>query len=234
MLEATGLSLEEWRDLARAFPGLGPDPGRRAARARLRMRFLAGRALATSRHPPVWRGGLPAAAPTLYVTAHIGDLRSLRYLLRTRVPAGSIIAPENEERAQGESQDRLFDESSPQPFPHVLPSREPHRIRSALREGSLVAAADAAAEEVFEARVLGGAIPLDPRPFRLARLAGVSCRPIFLTAPRSRLTVTLDEVLPEEIPEALRRFAEAFARVAEESPWDWDGATHWRRIAARR
>lgn len=230
ILAATRISREDWRDLARSFPGLGPDPGPRAARARLAMEFLAGRALSTARHGPVWRGGLPPATPTLYVTAHLGDLRALRYLLRTRVPAGSIIAPENEERPDGEAQDRLFDERFPRAFPHVFPSREAHRIRAALREGSLIAAADAPAEEAFEAPLLQGTLRLDPRPFRLARLAGVSSRPLFLTAPGTRLTVTLGEVLPEGALPAIGCFAQVLARVAQESPWDWDGATHLRRM----
>ncbi|MGH9367966.1 MAG: hypothetical protein ACRD3M_09875, partial [Thermoanaerobaculia bacterium] len=37
---ATGLSRTQWRELGRAFPRLGPDPGPAAARAWRRFRLL--------------------------------------------------------------------------------------------------------------------------------------------------------------------------------------------------
>ena len=43
---ATRLSRSQWRDLGRAFPRLGSDPGPDAALARRRFGFLVGRALA--------------------------------------------------------------------------------------------------------------------------------------------------------------------------------------------
>ena len=75
------------------------------------------------------------------------------------------------------------------------------------------------------AAVLGGRLALDARPFRLAGIARVPVRPLFLTAPRGRLTVTVGESLPPSLDEALDGFAKALDRVSEESPWDWDGVT---------
>ncbi|MBC8647664.1 MAG: hypothetical protein H7X85_10900, partial [Thermoanaerobaculia bacterium] len=179
----TGLSPARWRVLGRAFPRLGPDPGTRAARARLRLEFLAGRALATQRHAPSWRGAEIERSPAMYVTAHIGDLRALRYLLRLRTAAASVI-PEVENRERFEREDADRDARALHPgFPHVFSATRPHRLRSALRTGSLIAAADRPADRDHAVPLLGGSLPLDVRPFRLARIAGVPVRPLFLTAP---------------------------------------------------
>ena len=222
----TGLSPARWRELARAFPRLGPDPGPRAARARLRLEFLAGRALATHRHAPSWRGPEIQRSPAMYVTAHIGDLRALRYLLRLRTAAASII-PEVGNRERFEREDTVRDARAVPHggFPHVFSASRPHRLRSALRTGSLIAAADRPADREHAAPVLGGLLSLDVRPFRIARIAGVPVRPLFLTAPRGRLTVTVGESLPAPLDEALEGFAKALDLVSEESPWDWDGVT---------
>lgn len=112
-------------------------------------------------------------------------------------------------------------------FPHAFSANRPHRLRTALRRGSLIAAADRPRGEGRTATVLGGGIGLDPAPVRLASLARVPARPLFLTAPRGRLTVTVGEPLPPALGRTLDSFAEALARVSDESPSDWDGVTLW-------
>lgn len=229
----TGLSSEQWRELGRAFPGLGPDPGPAAARQRRRFRFLVGRALATDRHGPCFRPGLPPAEPAVYVTAHVGDLRSLRYLLRRHIPVATVVRTPEEEREAIALEDRAFDERMFRDFPHAFFSGRPHRLRSALRRGSLVFAADLPPDGSPPFACLGGWISLDPRPFRLARLARVACRPLFLTAPRGRLTITIGDAAPAEQAAALRDFARMLERVAGESPFEIDGPTWWARLGLR-
>lgn len=221
----TGLSRDGWRLLALQFPALGPDPGPPAARARRRLHFLVGRALGTPRHAPRLRGEPPEETPTLYVTAHIGDLRGLRYLLRTWLPIATVVAAADERRAAIAEEDSRYDARFPGEFPHALSSRRPHRLRSALRRGSLVATADLPDSDGVEAPFLGGRIRLDARPFRLARIAGVPCRALFLTAPDGRLTITVGERLPREDGAALEAFAGKLCAVSAASPFETDGLT---------
>ena len=75
---------------------------------------------------------------------------------------------------------------------------------------------------------LGGQAFVDPRPFRLARAAGVPCRPAFLTLPRGRWTLTLGPVLPEDEEGAVAGFARALAKAASLSPLDLDGVVYLR------
>jgi len=229
----TGLSRERWSDLGRLFPALGPEPGAAAARARRRLQFLVGRALATERHGPRFRPAPPPAEPTVYVTAHLGDLRSLRYLLRRHIPVATVVRTSEEEREGIAREDRAFDARFPRDFPHAFSSRHPHRLRRALSRGSLVFAADLPVSEGVAVPCLGGRISLDPRPFRLARIAKVSCRPLFLTAPHGRLTITVGDALPREEDAALRDCAAILERVAQESPFEIDGPTWWSRLGLR-
>ncbi|MGE5275819.1 MAG: hypothetical protein ACM3SU_02385 [Acidobacteriota bacterium] len=229
----TGLSREQWRDLGRAFPALGPDPGPAAARARRRLQFLVGRALATERHGPRFRPAPPPAEPAVYVTAHLGDLRSLRYLLRRHIPVATVVLTTEEEREAIAREDRAFDARTPRDFPHAFSSRRPHRLRRALSRGSLVFAADLPAVEGAAFPCLGGRISLDPRPIRLAKIAKVPSRPVFLTAPRGRLTITVGGDLPREEDAALQDFAGVLERVAGESPFEIDGPTWWSRLGLR-
>ena len=226
----TGLTREQWRELSRAFPRLGSDPGPSAARARRKLQFLIGRALQTPRHGPRFRPAPPGPEPTVYVTAHLADLRALRYLMRRHLDVASVVSTTEEEREAIAREDRTFDERVPRDFPHAFSLRRPHRLRSALSRGSLIAAADAPEGEGVRLSCLGGSVRLDRRPFRLARLAGVPCRALFLTAPAARLTVTIGEQLPREETPALAAFAEALGRVADESPLDLDGPTWWNRL----
>ncbi|HEY7113508.1 MAG TPA: hypothetical protein VIA45_11300 [Thermoanaerobaculia bacterium] len=228
--DETGLSREAWADLGRAFPRLGDDPGPEAARARKRFGFLVGRALDSPRHGPAFPKGAPDADPHVYATAHVGDLRSLRYLMRRHVPLGNIVRTTDAERAEIIARDELADREAPQPFPHAFHFRQPHRLRSALRRGSLLAAADMPEDEGAEFSCLGGRLRLDVRPFRLARIAGVPCRAIFLTAPRGRLTVMIGPVLPADERAALGKFARALERVLDRSPFDIDAPTWWTRL----
>ncbi len=235
----TGLSSQRWRQLAARFPGLPRMPGLRAARSRRRIGELAGRALAGGAWDPLWEGPEPPRGPAVYVTAHLGSLLALRYTLRARgVAVASVIAPYNFERADPAAKDAVFDRRFPMVFPHVVSSAHTHRLRGLLKRGSLILAADLPAKppdsEAFEARVLGGTADLDPRPFRLARLAGVPCLAVFLTLPRRRWTVTLSRPLPaDENGEcealALARFARALAEAAARAPWDLDGPVYWNR-----
>ncbi len=227
---STGLTRGQWRDLGQAFPLLGNDPGPPAARERRRFRFLVGRALETQRHAPAFWKDPPGPEPSLYVTAHLGDLRSLRYLLRRQVPIATVVQTSDEEREAIAREDRAFDENAGQDFPHAFSASKPHGLRAALNHGSLMIAADLPEGEAAAFPCLGGTLGLDPRPFRLARLAGVPCRPLFLTAPRRRLTITVGDALPREGAAALAEFARALERVAGESPYEIDGPTWWNRL----
>jgi hypothetical protein len=227
---ATRLSRSQWRDLGRAFPRLGSDPGPDAALARRRFGFLVGRALADRGDGPVFRDAPPPAEPCLYATAHVGDLRSLRYFLRPRIAIATVIRPPERGELLGGSEHRAFEERVPRDFPHVLSAREPHRLRSALARGSLIVSSDLPEAESAPFPCLGGEIRLDPRPFRLARLAGVPSRPLFLTAPAGRLTITVGQPLPREETAGLAAFAAALARIADESALEIDGFTWWNRL----
>jgi len=228
--EETGISRAAWTALGRAFPRLGADPGPEAARARRRFKFLVGRALDSERHGPAFPKGRPDPAPHVYATAHVGDLRSLRYLMRRHVPLANIVRAADAERAHIVAEDGLVDARSPHEFPHAFHFRQPHRLRSALRCGSLLAAADMPEDEGTEFPCLGGRLRLDPRPFRLARIARVPCRAIFLTAPRGRLTIWIGPALPPDEDAALAAFARALERAVDRCPHDIDAATWWSRL----
>ena len=223
----TGLSEEGWRELARAYPELPANPGRAAARRRRKLERLASRALATGRWTLKLVGEPPDPSPCIYVTAHIGAMQALRYALRARgVPAATVLGPFNLDRTEAIPQDRVFDRRHALDFPHALPSSAAHRLRAALKRGSLVAAADLPERGGVPGEVLGGPALLDPRPFRLARLAGVACRPAFATMPGGVWTLTLGPRLsgaPEACAAAFGRF---FARVAADSPLDLDGVVY--------
>jgi lauroyl/myristoyl acyltransferase len=211
---------------------------------------LAGRALSGGAWDPLWEGTEPPSEPAVYVTAHLGSLLALRYILRARgVAVASVIAPHNFERADPAAKDAVFDRRFPMVFPHVVSSAHTHRLRGLLKRGSLILAADlpmkpanptaASGAAAFAAPLLGGAAELDSRPFRLARLARVPCVPVFLTLPRRRWTVTLGRPLDgggkdEDERKVLARFARAFREAAARAPWDLDGPVYWNRYVAAR
>lgn len=227
VLRLTGISSADWRELAGRFPDLPPDPGRLAARRRALLARLATRSLASGRWPVELDGDPPGAGPTVYVCAHIGSLQALRYCLRARsVAAASVLGPFNLERSAAQRQDSVFDRRHPVAFPHFFPAANVHRLRTALRSGSLIAAADLPARGGSEEALLGGLVRLDPRPFRLARAAGTACRPAFLTLPEGRWTLTLGEALPADEDEAVRAFAGVYRRVASAAPVDLDGVVY--------
>jgi hypothetical protein len=227
---ATRLTRGQWRDLGRAFPGLGGDPGPAAARARRRYGRLVGRALANGRSDFVFRGGVPDPEPGVYATAHVGDLRSLRYLLRPRLPIATVIRPDERAGRVGGDAHPEFERCGPGEFPQTFSSSEPHRLRSALERGSLIVSADLPEEDARAFPCLGGSLRLDPRPFRLARLARVRCQPLFLTSPRGRLTITIGPALPGSEEDAVAAFAQSLAGIAEETPLEIDGYTWWHRL----
>lgn len=229
----TGISAAQWRDLGRAYPRLGPDPGPAAASARRRYGFLVGQALENRRHRPQFRDAPPEPQPCLYATAHVGDLRSLRYLLRREISIATVVAATEEECADLARAARNFDLGVPRDFPHVLSSRQHHRLRSALRRGSLIVSADLPEREGVPFPCLGGQLRLDPRPFRLARVCEVPCRPVFLTAPGGRLTISIGSILPRQEDAALAEFASALDRICDESPFEIDALTWWNRLAVR-
>lgn len=226
----TGISVGDWRSLRRAYPALPPAAGARAAARRVLLARLASRRLSTGRWTVRIDGDPPAAEPTVYVSAHLGSLQSLRYALRARgVKAATVLGPHNLERPRAEAQDRVFDVRHPLDFPHVFPAAAVHRLRGALRKGSLVLAADLPRPgEGVAAPFLGGRVLVDPRPFRLGRAAGVPCRAAFLTLPRGRLTLTLGAELPGREKDAIEAFARCLATTAARSPLDLDGVVYLR------
>jgi lauroyl/myristoyl acyltransferase len=192
-------------------------------------------ALATGRWDLRLDGDPPGAEPCVYVTAHIGSMQALRYALRARgVPAATVLGPYNLDRSQAIPQDRVFDRRYTLDFPHALPSSAAHRLRSALKRGSLIAAADMPEKGGIPARVLGGPALLDPRPFRLARLSGTDCRPAFVTMPEGRWTLTLGPVLSGDERACAEAFGRVFARVASAAPLDIDGVVYTHRAGHSR
>jgi hypothetical protein len=219
----TGASRDEWREIAAAFPGLPRDPGPAAARARLRLGRRWSRALATGR----WRvrvdGAPPEKTPTVYVTAHVGSLQALRYVLRSRgVAAATVHGPFNLDRSRAVRDDRIFDARYGLDYPHALAADRPHRLRTALETGSLILAADLPADPAAIASVLGGRVALDARPLRLARATRVPCRAAFLTLPREDWTLTLSPPLAGAEAAALRDLSRALERVTMRAPLDLD------------
>ena len=171
----------------------------------------------------------------MYVTAHIGSMQALRYALRARgVPAATVLGPYNLDRSEAIPQDRRFDRRYALDFPHAFPSSSAHTLRRALRRGSLVAAGDMPERGGIAARVLGGPALLDPRPFRLARVAGALCRPAFVTLPEGRWTLTLGPVLSGDELAGAEEFGRAFARVAAAAPVDIDGVVYAHRADVTR
>lgn len=230
----TGISSPRWRQLAEWHPELPRNPGPRAARARRRLAAYSMRALDGGPWNPLWEGPPLSDRPAVYATAHIGSMLVLRYVLRARgVRAASVLAPYNLDRPDPAAKDARFDRRFPLEFPHVVSSEAAHRIRSLLRRGSLILAADLPGRVSFSRPLLGGVVELDPRPFRLARMAKVPCIPIFLTLPGRRWTVTVGQPLSGSDHAAQDAFAEAFARVASQAPLDLDGPVYWTRGSRR-
>jgi len=228
----TGISGADWKALRRVFPRLPPAPGPRAAARRVLLARLAARRLRTGRWDARLEGRAPdpGDGPTVFVTAHLGSLQGLRYTLRGRgIPAATVLGPHNLARREAERQDRLFDARHPLDFPHFLPASAVHRLRSALRRGSLILAADLPEPgDGVSVALLGGRVLVDPRPFRLARAARVPCRPAFLTLPNGRWTLTLGAVLPPDEAAAIETFARCLAETAARSPLDLDGPVYLR------
>ncbi len=228
----TGLSDAGWRDLAAIFPRLGDDPGRDAARARRTFTFLAGNEILRRRPRPAWEAAPPPAAPQILLTAHIGNLRLLRYFLRSAgVPAATVVDDTHFGSDAHEEANRWIDRRFPTAFPHTFPAAEPHRLRTALRRGTLLAAIDRihrprARDHSARIPFLGGTLEIELGPLRLARIAGVRARPVFITAPKERLTITVGDALPADEAEAARAFGVLLDRVARASPADFDGYTH--------
>jgi hypothetical protein len=155
-------------------------------------------------------------------------MQALRYALRARgVPAATVLGPYNLDRSRAIPQDRVFDRRYALAFPHALPSSSPHRLRTALKRGSLIAAADLPERGGIPARVLGGPALVDPRPFRLAKVARASCRPAFATLARGGAwTLTLGPALAGDPREYAEAFARVFARVAAAAPLDLDAVVY--------
>lgn len=221
----------QWRQIALRYPKLGANPAKRIERARRRIWFLSGRALSSPRHASRWEAGRPDPAPTVYLTAHLGDLRAMRYALRLEgVPAAVVISPATFGKTGSARSDARCDRRCFFDFPHLISSENPHRLRTALRRGSIIITIDGPEFEFVETAFLGGVLRLDPRPLRLARLAGVPARAVFVTAPGGRLTVTLGRKIdPGSDPTAaLREVGLLLDAVASRSPCDFDGLAHWR------
>ena len=230
----TGISAADWKALRRAFPRLPAAAGPRAAARRVLLARLAARRLRTGRWGARIEGEAPGPAdgPTVFVSAHLGSLQGLRHTLRALgVRAATVLGPHNLERREAARLDRLFDATHPLDFPHFFEASAVHRLRTALRKGSLILAADLPEPaEGVAVPLLGGRALVDPRPFRLARAARVPCRPAFLTLPRGRWTLTIGGALPADEEDAVAAFARSLAEVAARSPLDLDGPVY-RRLA---
>ena len=232
--ERTGLDEAAWRGMAELFPRLGTAPGAGAARRRRELALFAAHALTPDSRRVDWRPARPGPEPTLFMTIHLGDLRVLRYLLRlTGIPAATIVDETHLGDTAGRADDAMVDRLRPHSFPHLIFAGHSHRLRSALRRGSLIAAIDrihapAPGRPRPELAIdfLGGRLILDLSALRLGRLARVPARPIFISAPRRRLTVSVGDPLPDDPGEAGRRFGELAGAVARDSPADFDVFTH--------
>lgn len=235
MRDETGLSEEEWNRMAAVFPVLGRSPGADAVRARRTLALAAFLELARRSPRPRWIGPPLRREPTLYLTIHLGSLRILRYLLRAAAaPAATVVDATHFGNQQFSRRNAWIDRRFPVDFPHTVYSGAPHRLRSALARGSLVAAVDrihepssGSGERLASVPFLGGLLPLDLGILRLAGLARVPARAIFLTAPRGRLTLTagepLDAVDHRNAARSIGALADAAAR---DCPGDFDGFTH--------
>ena len=115
----------------------------------------------------------------------------------------------------------------------ILRAAGVHRLRSALRRGSLIVAADLPEGPFRETAFLGGTLRVDTRPLRLARVAGTACRPVFLTLPDGEWVLTVGDPLPAEEAAAAERFARLFDRVARRAPQDLDGNVYAALAGAR-
>jgi predicted LPLAT superfamily acyltransferase len=229
----TGISAADWKELRRAYPRLPAGAGHLAAARRVLLARLAARRLRTGRWDVRFEGDAPRPGdgPTVFVSAHLGSLQALRYTLRARgIRAANVLGPFNLNRSEAERQDRIFDAVHPLDFPHFFPASAVHRVRTALRKGSLVLAADLPLPgQGVAVPLLGGRVFVDPRPFRLARATRVRCRTAFLTLPRGRWTLTIGPVLPREEEAAIAGYARCLAETAARSPIDLDGAVYLRR-----
>jgi hypothetical protein len=220
--------------MAALFPDLGARPGRDAASHRRALGLLGENALLPDSRRVRWLPARPGPAPTLYLTVHLGDLRLLRYLLRLAgIPAATIVDATQLGNARGQAENARIDRIRSHALPHFFFAGEPQRLRSALRGGSLIAAIDrihppAPGRRTPDRTVpfLGGRLVLDLSVLRLGRLAGTPIRPIFLTIPRGRLTVTVGDPLPGDIDAAGARLGLLADAVARDSPADFDGYTH--------
>ena len=230
----TGLDEARWGEMAELFPLLGPHPGRDAARQRRSLGLLSWNALSRNSRRIDWRPARPGPDPTLYFTIHLGNVRLLRYFLRLAgIPAATIVDATHLSNARARAQNAWIDRRRRCAFPHTVFAGAPHRLRSALSRGALVTAVDRihAPEPGRGDRdrivpFLGGRLTLDLSALRLARIAGVPVRPIFLTLPAERLTVTVGEPLPAETEPAGERFGALADAVARASPADFDAYTH--------
>jgi len=223
----TGISRQDWRELQGGFPDLPPDLGPRAARSRERLQRLSSRALSTGRWPVRLEGDPPSAERLVFLTAHVGALQALRYVLRARgIAVSSVLGPLNLERSAAERLDAVFDRKHPLDFPHALAASRVHRLRVALRTGCLILAADLPEGPAIEQPLLGGCLRVDPRPLRLARAARVACRAAFLTQTGRSWTLTLGAPLPREESAACALFADLLDRVVRRSPEELDGVVY--------
>jgi hypothetical protein len=234
IVEWTGLGEGSWNEMAGLFPGLGPRPGPDAARHRRSFGLLGENALSRGSSRVRWLPERPPPDPTLYLTLHLGDIRLLRYLLRLAgIPAATIVDETQLGNPKVLAENRRIDRRRPHALPHSVFSGEPHRLRSALRHGSLLAAVDrihppapgkGTADRTFP--FLGGLLTVDLSVLRLARLAGVPARPLFVTIPGERLTVTVGEPLPRDREAAGACFGDLADAVARDCPAAFDGYTH--------
>ena len=168
-----------------------------------------------------WRGGAPDRG-ALLVTVHSNPLRLLRYLLRAKgFPVASISRTDPGRRPDIARDEQRVDRRFPFSLPHRLHPESVRAILRTLRTASVLTAVDLQVSVAVSPAALKGRLALTPKPFRLARIAGASCRPVFVRSGPTGLEIIVEEAIDvSDERRAAESFGSILARNIEESPFD--------------
>ena len=187
------------------FPETRSSPGRDAARHRRALGLLGANAVvANSRRGPMEAG--PAESRS-YPLSHDPPRQHPPSALSP--PARRDTRGDHRRREtqlgneMARAENTRIDRRRPHALPHTFLSGESQRLRSALEAGiahrghrhRIHAPAPGGGQADRVVPFLGGLLTVDLSVLRLARLAGVPARPIFVTIPGERLTVTTGDPL---------------------------------------